>query len=278
MIKKRVFTKGATLASALVVNLLILFLVPQFARQETAVSAPHSFDAVRLTQYRPDPQPEPRPQRRQAPPEPVPEKMDPPPAPTLSRPDPPRPPTPTPDIQVPDLRFEINPALKTAMAVAPPPKPKPKPKPRPKPKPAPQPAARKPAPEPEPAEPQPSPPARVAARKPAPAPASPAPARPVQSEFGLDEVDQPPRIVRKVEPDYPYRARRRSVHGEVTVKFLVTEKGDVDRLSVVKARPEGVFEKSVVRAVQRWRFSPGVHRGRPVATWVVLPIQFKLNG
>lgn len=276
MTAKRFFSKGAALASALAVNLLILFIVPQFARQETMVSARPAFDAVRLTQYRPSPQPESRPQRRKMPPEPVPEKTDPPPAPTLSRPDPPRPTPPAPKLQVPELRFEINPALKTAMAVAPPPKPKPKP--RPKPAPAPQPVVRKPAPKPEPAAPEPSPPARAVTRKPSPAPASPAPAAPVRSEFGLDEVDQPPRIVRKVQPDYPYRARRRSVHGEVTVKFLVTEKGEVDRLSVVKARPEGVFEKSVVRAVQRWRFSPGIHGGRPVATWVVLPIQFKLSG
>jgi protein TonB len=37
-----------------------------------------------------------------------------------------------------------------------------------------------------------------------------------------------------------------------------------------------VFDASVLQAVARWRFSPGMLEGVPVNTWVVAPFEFKL--
>ncbi|WP_124329516.1 energy transducer TonB [Desulfonema ishimotonii] len=108
--------------------------------------------------------------------------------------------------------------------------------------------------------------------------APPSPLESIPSEFGVGDVDQVPEIVKKVEPMYPYRARRRNIHGEVVVRFLVSAAGHVERPSIVEARPGGVFEKSVLQAVRRWRFKPGYFKGKPVPTWVVLPIRFNLNG
>ncbi len=97
-------------------------------------------------------------------------------------------------------------------------------------------------------------------------------------EFGLGEVDQVPRIIRRVEPMYPYSARIRGITGKVIVKFLVDTKGYVRKPVILKATPSGIFDDTVLRAVRKWRFKPGYWRGHPVATWVVLPIQFKLSG
>jgi protein TonB len=76
---------------------------------------------------------------------------------------------------------------------------------------------------------------------------------------------------------YPFQARKRAIEGRVEIKFLIEAKGQVTHLSILKAEPEGVFDKSVLKAVRRWRFKPGMVEGKPVDTWVVLPLTFKLD-
>lgn len=97
-------------------------------------------------------------------------------------------------------------------------------------------------------------------------------------EFQLAQVDKPPVIITRVEPDYPYMARRQNLSGKVTVKFLVDTHGKVQKPCILKADPQGLFESCVLEALGKWRFKPGYYRGSPVATWVVLPIQFRLSG
>jgi protein TonB len=95
--------------------------------------------------------------------------------------------------------------------------------------------------------------------------------------FSLRQVDQKPRIVSRIQPRYPHRARQQGISGEVTLKFLVDENGEVKKVSVISSRPGGVFEDSAVSAVKKWRFEPGRHDGEPVPTWVRLPVSFTLS-
>ena len=91
-------------------------------------------------------------------------------------------------------------------------------------------------------------------------------------------MDQAPGILKKVPPKYPYTARRRNITGQVLVRFLVNEDGAVTRPAILEAEPRGVFEKAVLQALNHWRFTPGYFEGKPVPTWVVLPIRFNLSG
>lgn len=97
-------------------------------------------------------------------------------------------------------------------------------------------------------------------------------------EFGLGEVDRGPQILKQQKPAYPLVARRRNLTGRVTVKFLVDRHGKVCKPKIVEAQPKGVFEQSVLDSITKWQFKPGVLKGKEVATWVVLPIQFRLTG
>ena len=104
------------------------------------------------------------------------------------------------------------------------------------------------------------------------------PPAPAPRGFELHQVDSAPRLLHSVPPDYPFAARSRNIQGSVTVRFLVDESGRVDEPTVLKADPPGVFESSVLKAVRRWRFSPGQRHGKPVPTWVELPVRFDLSG
>jgi len=95
--------------------------------------------------------------------------------------------------------------------------------------------------------------------------------------FNQNELDNPLIAVAQLPPVYPLRARRQGIEGWVTVKFLVTEDGQVNSVSILDSKPSRAFDQSVRRCVKAWRFRPGTVAGEPVRTWVKTTIKFKLE-
>ena len=99
----------------------------------------------------------------------------------------------------------------------------------------------------------------------------------IKTSYNMDEVDRTPEGVLTMQPVYPYRARRMTIEGYVQVKFLVDKNGETRDLTIMRSEPVGVFEKTVEKTLSRWKFKPGVKDGKPVATWVMTTIKFKLE-
>ncbi len=74
----------------------------------------------------------------------------------------------------------------------------------------------------------------------------------------------------KVAPAYPRAAAQRQLEGYVVVRFTVDEAGRVVDPEVVEAQPRGVFERSALDAVQRFKYRPRVVNGQPVRVHGVL--------
>lgn len=68
----------------------------------------------------------------------------------------------------------------------------------------------------------------------------------------------------RVEPDYPMRARQRGVEGWVHVSFTISKAGTVKDVAIINSEPRGVFEKSAIAAVSRWKYNPKIVGGVPV--------------
>ncbi|MBD3178535.1 MAG: TonB family protein [Candidatus Latescibacteria bacterium] len=94
--------------------------------------------------------------------------------------------------------------------------------------------------------------------------------------FEAYELDQPPQTIVKVPPVYPYKAREQGIEGIVQIKVLVNTDGTVGKVQILGARPEGFFEKAVMRAVPNWKFNPGKIEGNAVTAWVVTNVRFQL--
>ncbi|WP_051282899.1 energy transducer TonB [Silanimonas lenta] len=120
-----------------------------------------------------------------------------------------------------------------------------------------------PAPAPEPVAPAPATPppaptvAQPASPPPAPAPVAqpatppPAAAAPRPTAASLRPISTP-------QPPYPREAARSRASGSVTVQFTVAADGSVTNIEVLRARPRGLFERSVEETVATWRFeAPG---------------------
>lgn len=108
-------------------------------------------------------------------------------------------------------------------------------------------------------------------------PQAPAPALSRPDFYRVGELDREPSSATRMEPVYPFLARRRGIEGAVDVRFFVTRQGRVAGLEIVKATPPGYFEKAVRDTVSGWRFQPGMVGGEKVKTLVETTIVFKLG-
>jgi len=95
--------------------------------------------------------------------------------------------------------------------------------------------------------------------------------------YRIGELDHEPVSQVRMEPVYPFRARRRGVEGSVQIRFFVTREGRVTGLEIIKAEPPGFFEKAVRQTVSKWHFQPGMVAGNKVKTLVETTIVFKLG-
>lgn len=110
-----------------------------------------------------------------------------------------------------------------------------------------------------------------------PLPSPPTPVPPRRDFYRFDELDRQPMSTARMEPIYPFIARRRGIEGSVKVRFFVTRQGRVEDFQIIKAEPPGYFEEAVRETVSSWRFEPGVVNGVKVRTLVETSIVFKLG-
>jgi periplasmic protein TonB len=95
--------------------------------------------------------------------------------------------------------------------------------------------------------------------------------------FDPGDLDEPPRPLARLKPLYPPRARMGRIEGEVIVEFVVFPDGTPGAIQVLSSRPGDLFTSAAVRAIERWRFVPGVKDGQAVATRVRQRVEFRLE-
>ncbi|HEX8907254.1 MAG TPA: energy transducer TonB [Longimicrobiaceae bacterium] len=86
-------------------------------------------------------------------------------------------------------------------------------------------------------------------------------------------------VTRRISALYPLELRRDRITGEAVLRLRVTTDGRVDTDSVRVVRTTATeFGHAAVQVAREMRFHPATIDGRPVATWVTLPIRFALAG
>ena len=90
-------------------------------------------------------------------------------------------------------------------------------------------------------------------------------------------IDAPPRLRRRIRPDYPNGARRRGEQGEVLVELDVNADGGVDSVRVVRSSGFAELDRAAVQAARTARFEPARSGESSVASTVRLPLSFRLR-
>jgi protein TonB len=79
----------------------------------------------------------------------------------------------------------------------------------------------------------------------------------------------------KPKPSYTREARRDGVQGFVTLKVLLSARGKVARVRVIKGLPAGLTE-SAIRAACKIEFKPAMKNRQAVSQWVTVEYVFRL--
>ena len=104
----------------------------------------------------------------------------------------------------------------------------------------------------------------VAVPKPAAKAEIAAPAEPVQVKGGgAIEVEGciAGKVVRRVKPEYPVRARREGWQGTVVVQVVLSSNGTIRSLNVLKSSGYDILDRAAVEAIRGWQFSSNVPEG-----------------
>jgi periplasmic protein TonB len=92
-----------------------------------------------------------------------------------------------------------------------------------------------------------------------------------------DAVDKKPVARRQDSPAFPDKARQRGIQGYVKLNLFITSAGSVEKVKVLEAEPQGVFEDAALAAAQSWQFDPAEYNGAPVNGWFKKTVSFRLN-
>lgn len=81
----------------------------------------------------------------------------------------------------------------------------------------------------------------------------------------------------KTKPSYPPRALRSGVEGVVTVEFTIAVDGSVKDPVIIKSNPPKIFDRSVLKAIKKWKFNPETVDGKTVEKRARQDVHFKLQ-
>ncbi len=78
-------------------------------------------------------------------------------------------------------------------------------------------------------------------------------------------------------PRYPPLAREKGYEGTVYLRVLVRADGRVGQLTIDRSSGYEILDREAVNSVKGWAFLPAKKGGKPVESWVLLPVKFALN-
>ena len=95
------------------------------------------------------------------------------------------------------------------------------------------------------------------------------------------EFDKPPQPIggMNVLADsvkYPDSAKKEKIEGKVIVAIYINENGIVEKTEI-KQSVRDDLDNAAVNSLTAMKWSPAEQKGKPVAVWVSVPIQFKLD-
>ncbi len=82
-------------------------------------------------------------------------------------------------------------------------------------------------------------------------------------------------LIRKVNPEYPKKARKKHIQGQVVLTAKISREGDIADLTVVSGDP--LLAKAATDAVKQWKYKPYFFHGEPVEVETQILVNFTLS-
>jgi len=82
------------------------------------------------------------------------------------------------------------------------------------------------------------------------------------------------KVLRKTNPQYPYKAKRLKIEGYVLLHILINDDGRAEEIKIIEEKPRGYFARSTRKAVRRWQFEKAPEGAEVWKKWRMV---FELN-
>jgi TonB family protein len=104
------------------------------------------------------------------------------------------------------------------------------------------------------------------------------PSWPPAGVYRANEVDGPPKLLKKMPPVYPAAAIQGRIEGIVRLACVVMADGSVGEIQVVRSLDSvhGV-DAAAIASVKEWQFSPAMKDGKPAAVAIEADVAFTLR-
>ena len=83
-------------------------------------------------------------------------------------------------------------------------------------------------------------------------------------------------LLKKVNPEYPKKARKKHIQGVVILSATIDKSGDIANLVVVSGDP--ILAKAASDAARQWKYRPYLLQGQPVEVETQIQVNFTLAG
>jgi len=83
-------------------------------------------------------------------------------------------------------------------------------------------------------------------------------------------------VVKSVHAAYPFDAVKNEMQGQVKLKVVVNEVGDVEDVQVLDG--DEVFRRSAIDAAKKWKYKPFIKNGKPIRVAGVITMDFVFEG
>jgi len=84
-----------------------------------------------------------------------------------------------------------------------------------------------------------------------------------------------PKLVKRVEPDYPAAAQTAQIQGIVILEATVDEQGTVDKVKVL--RSNSLLDAAAMTAVKQWKYAPLLLNGKATPFVLTVTVSFDLT-
>jgi protein TonB len=74
------------------------------------------------------------------------------------------------------------------------------------------------------------------------------------------------------------QARRMGEQGKVLLKVLVSQDGKAETVKVDTSSGHHKLDQAAIEAVKKWSFVPAKRSNQPISAYVLVPVNFTLNG
>jgi len=102
-------------------------------------------------------------------------------------------------------------------------------------------------------------------------PAGPAATTPAGAE---SSIERDLKITTQIPAEYPPKALKKGIHGQVVLHVFVSDSGIVQNFTVVSGAEE--LRQAALDAVRQWKFEPYLENGKPIPVGTTIPINFTL--